>query len=93
MSAEYWIWLSLVLGTSCDKIGSVLELYGDAKSFYEADDKTKIEACSLSPAQAKRLHTIPRRQIEKIRNDGERTGVRIVGIRDEKKKKKSSREY
>ena len=82
MSAEYWIWLSLVLGTSCDKIGSVLELYGDAKSFYEADDKTKIEACSLSPAQAKRLHTIPRRQIHNIINDCESSGVRIVSIRD-----------
>lgn len=82
MNGEYWVWLSLVLGTSCEKVHTVLERFGDAKAFHDADDKEKISACGLSAAQIKRLHSIPRRRIYNIMRDCEKSGVRIVGPTD-----------
>lgn len=78
MSLEYWVWLSEVLATSTAPLKAIVEKYGDAKAFYDADDDEKMRVCGLSIQQAKRLHDIPRKRIFGIIRDCERLSIRIA---------------
>ena len=82
MTAEYWVWLSLVLGKATDVVHNVVEFYGDAKAFYLADDKEKIAKCRLSKAQAERLHKVSRKTVYNILKDSAENGIRIVTPQD-----------
>ncbi len=82
MTAEYWVWLSLVLGKGTDVVHNVVEFYGDAKAFYLADDKEKISKCRLSKAQAERLHKVSRKTVYNILKDSAENGIRIVTPQD-----------
>lgn len=78
MTAEYWVWLSLVLGNATDVVHNVVKVYGDAKAFYLADDKEKIAKCRLSKAQAERLHKVSRKTVYNILKDSAENDIRIV---------------
>ncbi len=78
MTAEYWVWLSLVLGKATDVVHNVVKEYGDAKAFYLADDSEKISKCRLTKAQAERLHKVSRKTVYNILKDSNENGIRIV---------------
>lgn len=78
MTAEYWVWLSLVLGNATDVVHNVVKVYGDAKAFYLADDKEKIAKCRLSKVQAERLHKVSRKTVYNILKDSAENDIRIV---------------
>lgn len=78
MTAEYWVWLSLVLGKSTDAVHRVVKHYGDAKAFYLADDNEKIAKCRLTKAQAERLHKVSRKTVYNILKASSENGIRIV---------------
>ncbi|MBO5909563.1 MAG: DNA-processing protein DprA, partial [Clostridia bacterium] len=78
MTTEYWVWLQLVLGYACDTVHKVVTEYGDARSFYYADDEEKIKRCQLSKKQADRLHKISRRTVYRILKDCNENGIRII---------------
>ncbi len=83
MSAEYWVWLQQVLGTSADAVHRVIKEYGDAKNFYLADDDEKIERCRLTDGQAERLHKVSRKTVYNILKDCHENNIRIVTPNDE----------
>jgi DNA processing protein len=75
---EYWVWLSEVLGSHTAPIKKILEIYGDAKSFYDADDNKKAKLCGLTKSQFERLHKISRKKIFDIINDCKEYKIRIA---------------
>lgn len=82
MTAEYYIWLQEALGYASDAVGRVLAAYKTAKAFYLADDAEKIRRCRLSPRQAARLHTVPRKNVYKILNECRGSGINIITPED-----------
>lgn len=83
MSAEYWIWLQQVLGFGNEAVGRVISVYGDAESFYYADDREKTAKCGLSKSQTERLHRVMRKEVYGVIKDCERNGIEILTPSDE----------
>ena len=82
MTAEYYIWLQLCLGYSCETVGRIISAYGTAKQFYNAPDSEKIARCRLNKVQAEKLHSVPRRKVYAILNDCVKSGINIITPED-----------
>ena len=78
MNAEYWVWLQQVLGPASDVVHNIVNEYGDAKSFYLADDNEKIKRCRLTKVQIERLHKVSRKTVYNILKACKENNIRIV---------------
>lgn len=79
---EYYLWLLQLMGAANPKSLQLIQHYGSAKNVFEAVVIGR-ERKFLSPAEEKRLSFATRENAQRIMEECERTGIKIVTLNDE----------
>lgn len=79
---DYYLWLLQLMGAANPKSLQLIQHYGSVKGVYEAVVKDK-EREYLSAAEAKRLNSATLENAQRIEEECEKEGIKIVTLADE----------